>query len=62
MAGYTDQELARLQLGWAIREQNAGPDDDDDGEGQGSVRDIKRKYRQRHRQRSEELFDERGFQ
>lgn len=57
MAQYTDQELARLQLGWAIREQNAQISTSDD-----TLAQRKQELRKGHREARREEFGDLGFQ
>ena len=57
MAQYTDQELNRLQLGWAIRERNATTDS--------STSDLqkrKQELKRGHRKARREEFSDLGFQ
>jgi hypothetical protein len=57
MAQYTDQELNRLQLGWAIRERGASS-----GHAESSVQKRKRELRRGHREARREEFADLGFQ
>jgi hypothetical protein len=57
MAQYTDQELARLQLGWAIRERNAQISTSDD-----TLAQRKQELRKGHREARREEFGDLGFQ
>lgn len=57
MAQYTDQELNRLQLGWAIREQNASVNSP-----QSDLQERKQELKRGHREARSEVFDDLGFQ
>lgn len=59
MAGYTEQELTRLQLGYILREQSGGTDTTDSST---RVAQQKRKVREGHQQARREMYADLGFQ
>lgn len=59
MAGYTRQELTRLQLGYILREQSGQSEQTDNST---RVARQKRKVREGHQQARREMYADLGFQ